>query len=134
MLFPSDGAAGIMKFVLDSVRDGCFAGKICPPAIVGVGIGGTADLCVKMAKEAAVLRHVGSAHPDPKIDAMERRLVAAIHDLGIGPMGLEGKKRRHGGSYRHGANAYRRAAGSGKRPVPGRDGDGTATNWRETIR
>ena len=44
-----------MKFVLDSVRDGCFAGKICPPAIVGVGIGGTADLCVKMAKEAAVL-------------------------------------------------------------------------------
>ena len=91
MLFPSDGEAGIMKFVLDSVRDGCFAGKICPPAIIGVGIGGTADLCVKMAKEAAVLRHVGEPHPDSKIDAMERRLVAAIHDLGIGPMGSKGK-------------------------------------------
>ncbi|MEA1951630.1 MAG: fumarate hydratase, partial [Planctomycetota bacterium] len=35
MLFPSDGEAGIMKFVLDSIRDACYAGKICPPAIVG---------------------------------------------------------------------------------------------------
>lgn len=91
MLFPSDGEAGIMEFVLDSVRDGCFAGKICPPAIIGVGIGGTADLCVKMAKEAAVLRRVGTSHSDPRIDAMERRLIEAIHGLGIGPMGSKGK-------------------------------------------
>lgn len=91
MLFPSDGEAGIMKFVLDSVRDGCYAGKICPPAIIGVGIGGTADLCVKMAKEAAVLRRVGTPHRDSKIDALERRLVAAIKELGIGPMGSKGR-------------------------------------------
>ncbi len=90
MLFPSDGEAGVMKFVLDCVRTGCYAGKICPPAIVGVGIGGTADLCMRMAKEAAVLRTVGTRHCDPRVDDMEQRLLAATRKLGIGPMGARG--------------------------------------------
>ena len=90
MLFPSDGEAGIMKFVIESVRAGCYAGKICPPAIVGVGIGGTADLCMRLAKEAAVLRRVGQPNPDPRIAAMEAKLLDATCRLGIGPMGGRG--------------------------------------------
>jgi len=90
MLFPSDGEAGIMKFVLDSVAAGCYAGKICPPAIVGVGIGGTADLCMRLAKEAAVLRPVGRRHDEPRIAEMEDKLLAATRRLGIGPMGSRG--------------------------------------------
>jgi L(+)-tartrate dehydratase alpha subunit len=90
MLYPSDGEAGVLKFVIDAIRDGCYAGKVCPPAIVGVGIGGTADLCMKMAKEAALLRPVGSSHPDPTVAAMESRLESAARELGIGPMGARG--------------------------------------------
>ena len=90
MLFPSDGEAGIMKFVLESIRDACYAGKICPPAIVGVGIGGSADLCMRMAKEAALLRRVGKPNSDSKIAAMEQKLLEATRELGIGPMGSQG--------------------------------------------
>lgn len=90
MLFPSDGEAGVLKFVLDSIREGCYAGKICPPAIIGVGIGGTADLCMKLAKEAALLRPVGSRHPDPRTAEMEAKLLSACRQLGIGPMGSRG--------------------------------------------
>ena len=90
MLFPADGEAGILKFVIECIRDGCYAGKICPPAIVGVGIGGTADLCMRLAKEAALLRPVGRPHPDPTVAAMEAKLLAATRELGLGPMGSRG--------------------------------------------
>lgn len=90
MMFPSDGEAGIVKFVLECVRAGCYAGKICPPAILGVGIGGTADLCMRMAKEAALLRRVGEHHPNPRVAEMERKLLAASRRLGIGPLGARG--------------------------------------------
>ena len=90
MLYPSDGKAGIMKFVIDSVYDGCYAGKICPPAIIGVGIGGTADLCMQLAKKAAVLRPLGTHNPDPRIAGMEKKLLTAMRRLGLGPMGSKG--------------------------------------------
>ena len=90
MMFPADGRPGIMEFVLQSVRDGCYAGKICPPAIVGVGIGGTADGCMKMAKEAALLRPVGQPNPDPAMAAIERELLRATRAMGLGPMGVGG--------------------------------------------
>ncbi|HUS79975.1 MAG TPA: fumarate hydratase [Armatimonadota bacterium] len=90
MLFPSDGEAGVSKFVIESVRAGCYAGKICPPAIVGVGIGGTADLCMALAKRAAVLRPVGERNPNPRVAELEERLLAATRELGIGPMGSQG--------------------------------------------
>lgn len=90
MMFPSDGEAGILTFVLESIRAGCYAGKICPPAIVGVGIGGTADLCMRLAKEAAVLRPVGRRHPNPRIAALEAKLLEATRAMGIGPMGAKG--------------------------------------------
>jgi len=90
MLFPSDGEAGVCRFVLDCIRAGCWAGKICPPAIIGVGIGGTAELCMALAKRAAVLRPVGEPHPDPRTAALEAKLLAASRELGIGPMGARG--------------------------------------------
>jgi tartrate/fumarate subfamily iron-sulfur-dependent hydro-lyase alpha chain len=90
MMYPSDGEAAILKFAIDAIRDGCYAGKICPPAIVGVGIGGTADLCMKLAKEAALLRRVREPHPQPRVAALERRLYDAARSLGIGPMGSSG--------------------------------------------
>ncbi len=90
MMYPSDGEAGILKFAIDAIRDGCYAGKICPPVIVGIGIGGTADLCMKLAKQAALLRPVRRPHPDPRVAAIEDKLYAAAQRLGLGPMGVAG--------------------------------------------
>ena len=90
MMYPSDGQEGIRKFVLESVTDGCYAGKICPPAIIGVGIGGTADLCMGMAKRAALLRAVGSRNPRADEAGLEADLLAALRMTGLGPMGSAG--------------------------------------------
>jgi tartrate/fumarate subfamily iron-sulfur-dependent hydro-lyase alpha chain len=87
MLVPADGIQGIKKFVLDCVIEA--AGKTCPPSVVGVGIGGTADQCVYLAK-LALTRAVGSHNPDPPIAAMEDELLEVINQTGIGPMGLGG--------------------------------------------
>ncbi|MGH3383372.1 MAG: fumarate hydratase [Nocardioidaceae bacterium] len=87
MLSPAEGISGVKRFVLDSVID---AGpRPCPPTVVGVGIGGTADLCAGLAKKA-ILRPVGEPHPEPEVAAIERRLLAAINETGIGPQGLGG--------------------------------------------
>lgn len=91
MMFPADGDAGICKFVIDSIINGCYAGKICPPAIVGVGIGGTADLCMHMAKRAAVIRPVGSENPNSPAAELEDRLMEAISRADVGPMGARGE-------------------------------------------
>ena len=90
MLFPADGVAGIKKFVIESIMTSCYAGKVCPPAIVGVGIGGTADLCMSLAKKAALLRRIGVHHQDPMVAGLEQELLAASRCLGIGPMGSRG--------------------------------------------
>lgn len=90
MMYPSDGLPGIKKFVLECIKNACYAGKICPPAIIGVGIGGTADLCMAMAKKAALLRRLGKRHPDPKTAALETELLQAARALGVGPMGARG--------------------------------------------
>jgi len=90
MLYPADGTQGIKKFVIDCVRDACYAGKICPPAILGVGIGGTSDLCMKLAKQATLLRPLGRAHDRPDIAELETTLLEATRELGLGPMGARG--------------------------------------------
>ncbi|HLN13676.1 MAG TPA: fumarate hydratase [bacterium] len=87
MLLPADGINGIKKFVLDTCVGA--AGRPCPPTIIGVGIGGSSDVCVTLAKKAT-LRPVGERHPDPKIAALEVELLDAINSTGIGPMGLGG--------------------------------------------
>ncbi len=90
MLFPSDGVNGIRKFVIECITNACYAGKICPPALIGVGIGGTADLCMTIAKRAALLRTVGERNRDPAVAKLEEELLHAARKLGIGPMGSRG--------------------------------------------
>ena len=92
MMYPADGMAGVLKFIVDSVRRGSYAGKVCPPAIVGAGIGGTSDICMKMAKRAALLRMVGSRNLDPNVAALEEKLEKSFMELGLGPMGSAGKR------------------------------------------
>lgn len=87
MFYPADGVKAIKKFVLDAVIES--GANPCPPGIVGVGIGGTADLVMKLAKEA-IVRPVGQRNPDPAIAAMEEELENAINATGRGPMGLGG--------------------------------------------
>ncbi|MDW8314969.1 MAG: fumarate hydratase [Rhodovarius sp.] len=87
MLIPADGVAGIKRFVVDAaIRAG---GKVCPPTILGVGVGGTSDLCMHLAKIAAT-RPLGSRCADPEGAALEEELTAAVNALGIGPQGLGG--------------------------------------------
>jgi tartrate/fumarate subfamily iron-sulfur-dependent hydro-lyase alpha chain len=87
MLVPAEGLDGVKKFVLDCVIES--GGNPCPPTIIGVGIGGTSDLCVKLAKKATT-RPVGEPNPDPDLAQLERDLLAAINKTGIGPQGLGG--------------------------------------------
>lgn len=83
----ADGIAGIQKFVIDSYIASTRAGAVCPPSILGVGIGGTANVAANLAKKAACLRTVGSRHPDPLFHKIETDLYHAINSLGIGVMG-----------------------------------------------
>lgn len=87
MLVPADGVNGIKRFVLEQVVGA--GAKPCPPTIVGVGIGGSSDLCMTLAKKATT-RPLGKKNPDPKLAALEDELLAAINETGIGPQGLGG--------------------------------------------
>ena len=91
MLVALDGKEGVTKFILDSIVEGTGEGKTCPPSIVGVGIGGTSDICMRLAKEAAVLRPIGSRHPEEDIAKFEDELMGTANSLGIGPMGTGGE-------------------------------------------
>ena len=86
----ADGTKGIEKYVIDCFAAAASAGAICPPGIVGVGIGGTANVAAKLAKEAACLRTIGSHHPEPEFRKIEEDLYKAINSLGIGTMGSGG--------------------------------------------
>lgn len=90
MLFPADGIAGIKRFFVDTLVQLGKRGLACQPAIVGVGIGGSKDTCVRLGKEAARLRTVGSRNPDPAIAALEDELTALGNYIGIGAMGFAG--------------------------------------------
>jgi len=87
MAIPAEGVDAIKTFVIDCVLES--GGKSCPPTIVGVGVGGTADLCVHLAKQAAT-RPLGSHCADPEGAALEGALSAAVNQLGVGPQGLGG--------------------------------------------
>jgi len=90
-LLVADGIKGIKKFIFDSLLvNGNKTGATCPPNIVGVGIGGTADSCMTLAKQAACLRKVGSRNPDPRIKALEEELLEVINSTGVGPLGMGG--------------------------------------------
>jgi tartrate/fumarate subfamily iron-sulfur-dependent hydro-lyase alpha chain len=89
MIPPGKGLEGVKEVVLDAVVK---AGAMpCPPTIIGVGIAGTADMAIHLAKKCAVLRKVGSRHPEPAIAKLEERLLEMINELGIGTMGMGGR-------------------------------------------
>lgn len=87
MLVPADGVAGIKRFVLQQVIGA--GANPCPPTIVGVGIGGSSDLCMVLAKKATT-RPVGQKNSSPELAALELELLTAINETGIGPQGLGG--------------------------------------------
>lgn len=87
MAIPAEGLQAVKTFVIDSVL--ASGGKTCPPTIVGVGVGGTSDLCVALAKRAAT-RALGSQCSDAEGRKLEEELTNAVNQLGIGPQGLGG--------------------------------------------
>jgi tartrate/fumarate subfamily iron-sulfur-dependent hydro-lyase alpha chain len=87
MAIPAEGIDAVKTFVVDCVLEA--GGKTCPPTIVGVGVGGTADLCVHLAKLAAT-RPLGSRCEDPEGAKLEEALTPAVNMLGVGPQGLGG--------------------------------------------
>jgi fumarate hydratase subunit alpha/L(+)-tartrate dehydratase alpha subunit len=87
MCVPADGVKGVKQFVLESIVGA--GGKPCPPGIVGVGIGGSADYAMHLAKEA-IMRPVGTRNPDAVVAQLEDELYELLNETGIGPMGLGG--------------------------------------------
>jgi fumarate hydratase subunit alpha len=87
MLTPAQGVEGVKKFIIDTVS--AAGANPCPPIVVGVGIGGTMEMAAILAKEA-LLREIGSVNNKPYLADLEKELLQAINDLGIGPQGLGG--------------------------------------------
>ena len=88
MLKPGDGRQGVIDFVVRTVDEA--GGNACPPLIVGLGIGATAEKAMLLAKKA-LLREVGKPNPDHEVAELEQEILARINALGIGPMGFGGR-------------------------------------------
>jgi len=88
MLNPADSRQGIVDLVVKVVDEA--GSNPCPPIIVGVGIGGTAEQTMLLAKKS-LLRKVGQHNPDPEYAELEKELLEKINGLGIGPMGYGGR-------------------------------------------
>ena len=88
MLTPSQGVEGVKDAIVETVR--LAGGNPCPPVVVGVGIGGTAERAMQMAKHS-LTRECGAPSDDPMLADMERELLVRINNLGIGPQGLGGR-------------------------------------------
>ena len=88
MLTPAAGRKGVIDFVVKCVDEA--GANPCPPIIVGVGIGGTAEKCMLLAKQS-LLRRVGVPHPDCEIAELEDEILKRVNDLGVGAMGYGGK-------------------------------------------
>lgn len=87
MLKSGDGRQGIIDLVVRTVDEA--GGNPCPPLIIGLGIGGTAEKAMLLAKKA-LLRPVAEPNPDPETRELEREILSRINDLGIGPLGFGG--------------------------------------------
>lgn len=88
MLSPARGRQGVIDFVVNAVDEA--GSNPCPPVIVGVGIGGTAEKAVLVAKKA-LLRKVGEPNPDAEVAELEKEILHRVNNLGIGPMGYGGR-------------------------------------------
>ena len=88
ILLPAAGREGITNFVLRAVEES--GGNPCPPVIVGVGIGGTAEYSMTLAKKA-LTRRVGERNPDPETAQLEEELLEKVNALGLGPQAVGGR-------------------------------------------
>ena len=87
MLAPAQGIPGIKDFVKEVISN---AGpNVCPPIVVGIGIGGSFDMAAVMSKHA-LFRNIGTKNPDPELDALEKEIQEELNKLGIGAMGMGG--------------------------------------------
>lgn len=88
MLKPADGVEGVVKFVLETVKNA--GSNPCPPVVLGIGIGGTFDKVAYLSKKA-LLRPLGKRNEDPYYAELEERLLKEINALGVGPQGFGGR-------------------------------------------
>jgi fumarate hydratase subunit alpha len=88
MLMPSEGVDGLKKFVVEAVVKA--GAQPCPPTILGVAVGGGADISMKLAKKA-LLKPLNEPNPNLELARLEREILKAANMTGIGPMGLGGK-------------------------------------------
>jgi fumarate hydratase subunit alpha len=88
MLLPAAGKKGVVDFVVETVAEAW--SRPCPPLIIGLGIGGTAEKAMYLAKHA-LLRKVGEPSPDKETAALEKEILKKVNDLGIGPAGYGGR-------------------------------------------
>jgi len=88
MLKPSEGRQGVIDFVVRAVDEA--GSNPCPPVIVGVGIGGTSDQAMILAKKA-LLRQVGEPNSDPEVAELEKELLERVNNTGVGPQGFGGR-------------------------------------------
>ncbi len=88
MLKPSEGRQGVIDFVVRAVEEA--GSNPCPPVIVGVGIGGTSDQAMILAKKA-LLRQVGEPNSDPEVTELEKEILERVNNTGVGPQGFGGR-------------------------------------------
>lgn len=88
VLTPAKGRQGVIDFVVNLVNDS--GSNPCPPVVIGVGIGGTTDKTMALAKKA-LLRKIGEPNPDPEVAELEKEILQQVNNLGIGPMGYGGR-------------------------------------------
>lgn len=84
---PRAGKDAIIEFLLRTVEES--GGNPCPPLVIGVGIGGTAEYAMALAKKA-VTRGVGNNNEDPEVAALEQEMLEKVNALGIGPQAVGG--------------------------------------------
>jgi fumarate hydratase subunit alpha len=88
MLLPAAGKPGVVDFVVKAVDEAW--SRPCPPLIIGVGVGGTAEKVMYLAKHA-LLRKIGEPNPDRETADLEKEILKKVNNLGIGPMGYGGR-------------------------------------------
>ena len=113
MCVPADGVKGIKQFVLESIVGA--GGKPCPPGIVGVGIGGSADYAMYLAKEA-IMRPIGTRNPDPLVARARGRAVRPPERDRHRPDGP--RRRRDRAAVPHRARRHAHDAEPGRRQLP----------------
>lgn len=84
---PGMGRQAVIDFVCETVD--ISGGNPCPPLVIGVAVGGTAEKAMTMAKHA-LFRKIGERNPDPEVAELEEEILQAVNELGVGPQAVGG--------------------------------------------